>query len=1259
MARWFTKLMQKDHAGSRRAITGTARSSQSSARRNAPARDARYDGVVRMLRERDAEDRVAREKRKGWYRQHVQGDAVVGSGASGVGAPMRLHRLRTKVPCRATPEARALLDALRKRHPGHTVTFAHVSGNRQAVMLVAGAGAQPKQIGWVEHCVQTDPKLCNVRHQGLTVETDADGMLVLRFRYPATAVRVSGGRDPEEGALARRGDAVARVDFAEIRPALEPPPNDRGAAPRLVWVTRPEVETINALRSREYEAFYLRFKLEVLAGIWSSLTALLASSPASVSHRGAYYTLVREPDATNRRIHQRTVDDSGRVVDIGSDRTYDAAAATDILLLYLEGDVLADFADICFTIQSLGSAAAWFLKEEFFSIIRRYWAASQSLSSRFGSDFAAVVRMSQRALPMPAQVPLLKQEWINLRQALVDRYGEGGRKAADLVVRDVNRPRGGATAWPFATVPAGEVNVGLRVVYRQEWRHLGVQRGEVLRTTPSVARQRERAPLGAADPQGVETAVVQGDARRTLHEIVDEAIRATIGAMKWPRDRDGSVNTGVRDLAARTDMGLEAECRESSRETTARVSDVVQRMACEIDRRARTAATADGEEEADAPSTVDGDDSADNDAATYVHSRLQNRYEVLTRPAEIQNVVLVAEKLPTPAEIDLSWVRRHDWILAKVLLDESFRDALDTIRQDAGSRDPAVRGRVPAEGQGEVEAKRERLYEHVRANVLHYQRAIWQEEDPQQRSMRYRKSGRKVPLDWRFELESAGTLTIDELGARLTTASVDGQFAAYSGGREMDLDRLIDPAGPIAYYGNCAVYRMRPELGSAELFSMLHFFKSPYLRPNPVTGEPEVDDPAQIAMDDDPAVLAASDQLLEQHRDEMFDVVPKLRLELARARTRVNDGSDPGAVERLQRRPALLRAHFATFLFRRERARRFALDTDGLIVDVIRAAEPASAKNDGEAAVRETGAAPEHGELVLERESGLAVVGASGHRNADADWEILPNDDDRSPGLYAGLAHDPGAEPLVVARTEGEPTLMVASGASGLQPYEETILARSDDARSSSVHTGYPQGEDQVIVARDEDELKLSARSGDRPSGTEERAIVEGEEAERTPSVRAGRMRDAEALSFAAPDEQPGLAAMAGTGAVQPNERAIVVEGGEARGSGLFVGQADRAVGEPAILAREDGEPMSTLVAGRAHDPEAPRLALVRDDGEPRHASGTGGGAGHARERAILAEVDEERVPKLLAGAGVGRAHERMILARDDDEWLRPCLIAG
>ena len=1089
MAGWFAKLMQTGHARSHGGSPETGFPRDAGGGDQPGPRDARYDTIVQMLRDRESEERHAREKRQRWYRQHLPTDSDIGTVASRPAAPVRLSRFRTKVPCRITPEARALIDDLTRQFSGCTVTFPHLTHRGQAVMLSPGAGAATRQIGWVEQRAQPDPKRCHMRDQGLTVETDGGRMLILRFHYPPTPVRVSARDDAgvprvEEKSSAaqsacalelesRATDRVARVDFSELRPALDLRPAEKVPSPRLVWATRPEIETMNALQSRDYESFYLRFKVEVLGGLWLSLSGLLSSSPGSLWHRGSHFTVVREPDAAVGKIYQRTVDDSGQVIDIGADRIYDAFPATDILFLYLDGDILADFADIYFTLRSLGSTGAYHLKEEFFAIIRRFWAGSQSLASRYGSNVAAVVRMSQRALPMPAQGPLLKQDWTSLRQSLIDRYGEGGRNAAALVAQNIHRPRIGPAGWPFASFPAGEVNVGLRLVYRQEWRDLGAQRGELIRTVPAAPGDEDpgstevasvtRTRRSAERLTSTDTLIERAGTTRNLDDVVGDAVQAAIEAMKWPRDSDGSINTGVRGLAATTDMGLESEYRESSRDATTRLDDMMLRMATTIRDDIASPVDTEPEQSVASSSSPQPDHATAQDAATYVYSRLQTRYQVLTRPAEIQHVVLIAEKLPAPAEIDASWVRRHDWILAKVLLDESFREALDSICREAWA-EPNVsveHHASRADTVEDVDAKRGRLYEHIRANILYYQRAIWRQEDPQQRTMRYRKSGKKVPLDWRFELESGGALTIDELGDRLLARNVDAQFAAYSSGREADLDQVIDPAGPIGYYANYAIYRMRPEFGGDDLFSMLHFFKSPYLDSSPDAREPHVVDPAQLQFAADPAVNDVSDEVIEELRPEIVDYVPELQLELARAQ-KGSDANDGSAMDVLE--AALLRRHFATYLFRRERARRMTLDTDDVIIDVIRSAdtahcEPEPADVAGEIAVVEATAGYD---VFLDDTRNVALLSVCGHPEAKTEWAILRRGDERLPSLIAGTgvgearATNADAEGLVFRGADSDRTSSLVAGAvdAAGSPAQRLILVTNDAPRALRLVAG-------------------------------------------------------------------------------------------------------------------------------------------------------------------------------------------------------------
>src|SRR5439155_9933281 len=64
---------------------------------------------------------------------------------------------------------------------------------------------------------------------------------------------------------------------------------------------------------------------------------------------------------------------------------------------------------------------------------------------------------------------------------------------------------------------------------------------------------------------------------------------------------------------------------------------------------------------------------------TYLFYELQRTYRISERIHKLTPVILVANDVPAPDEIDDSWLVEHDWILRRVILDDSFRPALDYL----------------------------------------------------------------------------------------------------------------------------------------------------------------------------------------------------------------------------------------------------------------------------------------------------------------------------------------------------------------------------------------------------------------------------------------------------------------------------------------------------------------------------------------------------------------------------------------------------
>jgi hypothetical protein len=65
---------------------------------------------------------------------------------------------------------------------------------------------------------------------------------------------------------------------------------------------------------------------------------------------------------------------------------------------------------------------------------------------------------------------------------------------------------------------------------------------------------------------------------------------------------------------------------------------------------------------------------------TYAFWELQRQFRITEAIHSITPVILVANDVPAPHEIDDAWLVEHDWILGRVILDDSFRPALDYLR---------------------------------------------------------------------------------------------------------------------------------------------------------------------------------------------------------------------------------------------------------------------------------------------------------------------------------------------------------------------------------------------------------------------------------------------------------------------------------------------------------------------------------------------------------------------------------------------------
>lgn len=459
--------------------------------------------------------------------------------------------------------------------------------------------------------------------------------------------------------------------------------------------------------------------------------------------------------------------------------------------------------------------------------------------------------------------------------------------------------------YPFELYEPDSYNLGLRMVYRQTWRPLGTQRGEVVRSIPLGPRQVERITTKVTsrvkrehayeETRSEERTTDRSESTKDSTEIIAEAAKS----FKFSMDTTASVNVGV--FSGKSTVGIDASAAKKSQETSSSLSETMQKTATKTRNETKVQVKTESETTTSEERFTEIQNPNDEIAVTYFYSNLQRQYEILTRLAEVESVVFIAETVPSSINCTLGdWIRENDWIISKVLLDESFREGLNLICQDdqgpenldsdvasmisdvmekaktslpdlAKNQGAISRIDVISEAQkayrqvNEVEAgkkqqrqmvsnKKRRFIDHVRRNLLHYCRAVWSYEDPEQRMLRYRKQGISIPTVWRLSLErnltryhhgihgpvvNAFTGTHRIGGLRSSIPFIQKIRLAVRWVPDLSdpstirpVSELVECPAPIGFAGNYAVFHIRADAfttsGTGKAFPMLQTMLEPY-----------------------------------------------------------------------------------------------------------------------------------------------------------------------------------------------------------------------------------------------------------------------------------------------------------------------------------------------------------------------------------------------------------------------------------------------
>jgi hypothetical protein len=230
---------------------------------------------------------------------------------------------------------------------------------------------------------------------------------------------------------------------------------------------------------------------------------------------------------------------------------------------------------------------------------------------------------------------------------------------------------------------ARSVNFGIVVTYRQKWEPVSYQVGRLVKTVPLAPKEVRRFTKKMSIRQSRAEKEVENNlqARKTESaqttraetEIVQKAQHKTNFQMS------AEVGGGVGFIHASGRTGASVDAATESQEVKKEFREAVFKAAEEYKSERTTEINVTTGEEISFEESGEISNPNDEIPVTYLFYELERRYKISEQCDSCKGVVLVAQEFPKPNEIDEDWIVANDWILRRVILDDSFVPAMNYL----------------------------------------------------------------------------------------------------------------------------------------------------------------------------------------------------------------------------------------------------------------------------------------------------------------------------------------------------------------------------------------------------------------------------------------------------------------------------------------------------------------------------------------------------------------------------------------------------
>jgi hypothetical protein len=237
--------------------------------------------------------------------------------------------------------------------------------------------------------------------------------------------------------------------------------------------------------------------------------------------------------------------------------------------------------------------------------------------------------------------------------------------------------------YAFDVFAEDSINFGIMVTYRQAWEPQQYQVGDLVSTIPLAPKEIRRYTTRAVTKKTRATKEIE-DSLQTRRSESSDTTRADGEIVKKAQERT-HFNMGAEETFGGDGFSIKAtqsaggDAGKDSAQTKKEMRESVLKSAQEYRQQHRMEVDSTETTETEATTFHEIQNPNDELAVTYLFYELQRQYKISERIHELTPVILVANAVPAPEQIDDAWLVEHDWILRRAILDDSFRPALEYL----------------------------------------------------------------------------------------------------------------------------------------------------------------------------------------------------------------------------------------------------------------------------------------------------------------------------------------------------------------------------------------------------------------------------------------------------------------------------------------------------------------------------------------------------------------------------------------------------